>query len=198
MGSESQINRVRQQLARLPAPTQAAARWRAHLLNYQHVPEKEDDAHAWLACCLAWQAVVAGNFGVGAILVDEQGRIIAQGHNQMFHPHFRSDRHAEMVVLDRWEAIASGRPACTLVTSVEPCPMCLVRLISSPVRQVLYLAPDPMGGMVRRMDALPPYWAEAAQGKSFTQADCSASLIQAAHEIFLLNLQELTTRLKTR
>jgi hypothetical protein len=48
------------------------------------------------------------------------------------------------------------------------------------------------------MDGLPPYWAEVAREKSFAQADCSADLIRAAEQVFLLNLEELTARMKAR
>jgi cytosine deaminase len=198
MEKEKVIDAARQRLVELPAHTEAASRWREFLRNYDPLRGRDDDAHAWLACCLAWEAVAAGNFGVGAILVDAAGRVIVQGHNEMFHPRFRSDRHAEMVVLDRWEDGDRTPSGGTLVTSIEPCPMCLVRLSSSAVRRVLYVAPDLTGGMVRRMDALPPYWFEAAREKSFTQANCSAGLIRAAEQIFLLNLKELTARMKAQ
>jgi hypothetical protein len=64
-------------------------------------PKYTDDSYAWLTCALALQGVATGNFGVGAILVDDGGnQILAQGHNEIFNPRFRSDRHAEMVVMD--------------------------------------------------------------------------------------------------
>jgi len=47
--------------------------------------------------------VASGNFGVGCIIVDVYGNVIVQGHNEVFHPYFRSDRHAEMVVMREFE-----------------------------------------------------------------------------------------------
>ncbi|HKB40760.1 MAG TPA: deaminase [Gemmataceae bacterium] len=198
MSNDRTHDLARQRLTELAAPTKAMGGMRADLLEYRPIPEHEDDAHAWLSCVLALEGVAAGNFGVGAILVEEGGRIAVQGHNEMFHPRFRSDRHAEMVVMDRWEGSDPGACGGTLVTSVEPCPMCLVRLSSSALRRVLYVAPDLTGGMVRRMDSLPPYWAEAARGKVFAQARCSPDLVRAAEQIFLLNLEELTAHMKAR
>src|SRR5262249_18495906 len=163
------------------------------LVSYRPDPKHTDDSYAWLTCALALQGVATGNFGVGAILVDDGGnQILAQGHNEIFNPRFRSDRHAEMVVMDCCENTTSEPIGGTLYTSVEPCPMCLVRLSSSAVRRVFYVAPDLSGGMVSRLDALPPFWTQMAQGKVFGQARCSADLIRAANDILLLNLEELT------
>ena len=51
----------------------------------------------------ALAAAREGNFGIGAVIVDPNGEIICSGHNQVFHPRFRSDGHAEMVVMSRFE-----------------------------------------------------------------------------------------------
>ena len=179
----------------------AVEQWRAFLAGYQPRAEHPDDAYAWLTCTLALEGVAGDNFGVGAILVDASGQVLAQGHNQVFHPYFRSDRHAEMVVVEGWE---DGRPelpwpgGLTLYTSLEPCPMCLVRLCNADVRRVLFAAPDSFGGMVQRLNSLPPAWLELAQGKTFAQAHCSPELTHAAAQIFQLNLEALNARLKVR
>lgn len=192
---------ARQRLTQLASAAQGIEDWRSYLLTYQPHAEHPDDAYAWLTCALALEAVAQGNFGVGAVLVDEAGHVLAQGHNEVFHPYFRSDRHAEMVVLDGWEDAHPEPPGpepLTLYTSLEPCPMCLVRLSTSAVRKVFHVALDPPGGMVQRMEALPPFWAGLAEGKTFGPARCSPDLTRAADQLFLLNLQELTARIKAR
>src|SRR5262249_37694257 len=91
-----------------------------------------ESAYCWLSCVLALRALSQGNFGVGALLVDASGSIVATGGNQMFVPRFRSEAHAEMVVMNEFE---SRRTAVAhlaryrLFTSLESCPMCLVRLV---------------------------------------------------------------------
>jgi hypothetical protein len=52
--------------------------------------------------------------------------------------------------------------------------------------------------MVQRLESLPPMWLELARGKTFAQARCSPELADAAAQIFRLNLDELTARLKVR
>jgi cytosine deaminase len=198
MNHEKAYETGRQRLTALEAPTKPVADWKAILLNHRPDGGFADDVPVWLTCALALEGVAAGNFGVGAVLLDAAGSVVAQGHNEVFRPHFRSDRHAEMVVLDRWEDDDTGREGVTLYTSVEPCPMCLVRLSSSAVRRVLYAAPDLPGGMAHRMDNLPLFWGELARGKTFGRAACSADLVRAAEQIFLLNLKELTARMKSR
>jgi tRNA(Arg) A34 adenosine deaminase TadA len=188
-----------QHLHNLRSSGGAVGHWREFLAGYQPQAQHPDDAYAWLACTLALEGVARDNFGVGAILVDAGGQVVAQGHNEVFHPHFRSDRHAEMVVLDGWE---EGRPqvpwpgGLTLFSSVESCPMCLVRLVCADVKRVLFAAEDPIGGMVQRRNNLPPAWLELGQRKTFAQAQCSLELAHAADQIFRINLQELNDRLR--
>ncbi len=93
-------------------------------------------------------------------------------------------------MLPNWKA--------TLYTSLEPCPMCMARLITSAVNRVLYAAPDMTGGMVHRIEDMPPFWIELGEGKVFSHARSSQELINAANEIFLLNLDELFEKLKNR
>jgi cytosine deaminase len=200
--SQEEIRRLgEERLGKLGPGAGGLGAWKPYLLGYQPQEGHPDDAYVWLACALALEAVATGNFGIGAVLVDETGQVAALGHNQVFSPHFRSDRHAEMVVLDGWEDARRGRPdgdGAVLYTSVEPCPMCLVRLSTSAVRKVLFAAPDLPGGMVHRLANLPPFWLEMAQRTTFARAECSDGLAHAAGQIFLLNLEELTARVKAR
>ena len=188
-----------QRLHNLRSVSGAIGHWREFLAGYHPQGQHPDDAYAWLTCTLALEGVASDNFGVGAILVDASGQVVAQGHNQVFHPYFRSDRHAEMVVLERWE---EGRPqvpwpgGLTLFSSLESCPMCLVRLVCADVGRVLFAAEDAVGGMVRRLNELPPAWLELAQRKTFAQAQCSPEWAHAAAQIFRINLQELNGRLR--
>jgi cytosine deaminase len=190
-----------QHLTRIQPTTEGIHTWRTYLKGYQFNKKYPDDAYVWLTCILALKAVEVGNFGVGCILINNQGDLLAQGHNKIFHPYFRSDRHAEMVVMDDFEDAhpePTGLSVYTLYTSLEPCPMCLVRLSTSGINKILFAAPDVPGGMVHRMNNLPPFWFELAQGKIFSQAQCSPDLVHAATQILLLNLDELTTEVKVR
>ncbi len=171
------------------------------LLEYQFKDEHRDDVFAWYSCLLALKAVCKGNLGVGSLLVDNKKDVIAEGHNNVFAPYFRSDLHAEMVVMNQFEdnnKEISSVKGYTLYTSLEPCPMCLTRLITSGINTVLFLAPDEPGGMVHIFENLPKAWHGLSEQQRFCQADCSQDLINAAEEIFLVNREELNKKTKMR
>jgi cytosine deaminase len=142
-----------------------------------------------------------GNYGVGAVLIDPGGEILERGRNSVFFPHFRSDMHAEMVVMTAFE---ERRPAVenmrgyTLLCSLEPCPMCLARLLIAGVQTVKFLAYDDLGGMVSQRDAFPSAWRRLRQRQDFIPADVSDSLRQFALDVFLLNLESCRQRLLSR
>jgi len=176
-------------------------KWKTWLNNYRFDQKYPDDSYIWLTDVLALMAVNSGNFGIGSVLIDGSGDVVVQGHNELFNPYFRSDRHGEMVVMDKFEDTyrdATKLEGYALYTSLEPCPMCLTRLMTSVVNRVLYAAPDMASGMVHRMEDLPPFWIELGAEKVFAQAQCSQELINAANEIFLLNLYRLFEKLKNR
>ena len=190
-----------QGLVKIDPENESIVKWKIWLNNYRFDHEYPDDSYIWLTDVLALMAVNYGNFGVGSVLIDGNGDVVVQGHNEIFNPYFRSDRHGEMVVMDKFEDThrdAAKPEGYTLYTSLEPCPMCMARLITSVVNRVLYAAPDMAGGMVHRMKDLPPFWIELGEGKVFAQVECSQELINAASEIFLLNLGELFEKLKNR
>ncbi len=86
----------------------------------------------------------------------------------------------------------------TLYTSLEPCPMCMVRMLTAGIGRVLYLARDEMWGMTEEREKLPPTWRDLAEGKVFAAADCSSELRDASFRIFGINIDELYERLKNR
>ncbi len=190
-----------QELAKINPTNENAFKWKTWLADYQLNNEYPNDSYIWLTNILALRAIDYGNFGVGCVLIDVNGNIVVQGHNEVLNPYFRSDRHAEMVVVDKFEDSHRGinkREGYTLYTSLEPCPMCLIRLITSDINTILYAAPDIMGGMVHKMQDVPPLWIELYEGKVFSQAKCSQELINAANDIFLINSYELLENIRNR
>ncbi len=160
-----------------------------------------DDHFAFITCEEAYKSVKQGNYGIGSILVSPTGDILCRGHNQVFKPYFRSDLHAEMVVLnyfeDQYQDVEDMR-GYTLYSSIEPCPMCLARLIATGIRTVKYVTPDAGGGMVQSMDGLPQSWINLSKRQSFLQADASPKLQQLAYDTFMFNLLDCRERLFAR
>jgi cytosine deaminase len=146
-------------------------------------------------------AAKEGNFGVGAVLVRENGEVIQRGHNHVFNPYFRSDLHAEMDVMTKFEKRfkdVKSMKGFVLFCSLEPCPMCFLRLIISGVAEVYYAAIDKDGGMVQRFEYLPPEWKELAQRQKFAPAQCSPELSDIALQIFLSTAGENDRKLQNR
>jgi cytosine deaminase len=159
--------------------------------------EYKDDGYALAVVKGALESIREGSGGIGACLVDTStGEIVEYGRNRQFSPHFRSDFHAEMDLLNKYEDRVKKmkRPdnynnlrECknlVLVTSLEPCPMCLTRIINAGIKTVLYVVEDREGGMATRLDSLPPFWREFAADREFRLADCSVELRQIAMDLF--------------
>lgn len=184
----------------VPSDDARVAEWKETLSGYVPAEGAGDDDYALVTCVLALQAVAEGNAGIGCVLAAADGGIVAYGHNRVFYPYFRSDLHGEMSTMDSFEdmrlEISPGE--LTLYSSLEPCPMCMVRLVTAGVGRVLYLARDELWGMTEDRDRLPPTWRDLAEGKVFARADCSPEILRASSEIFNLNIDELYRILKNR
>ncbi len=144
-------------------------------------PKEPDDRFALMTLQEALDAAGEGNFGFGACLVNEStGEVVERGHNHVFYPYSRSDLHAEMDVLDRYEdrmkAPVSRADGLALYLSGEPSPMGLVRILNAGIMKMYYLAPVPQSGMGQTRECLPPIWKEMAKGRDYGLADCSPEL----------------------
>jgi cytosine deaminase len=71
-----------------------------------------------------------------------------------------------------------------LYTSVEPCPMCMSRIINARIKKALYAAPDLAGGMAHKIQDLPTFWRELASGRLYEPARCSPELVNIAKALF--------------
>ena len=169
----------------------------ARIERLQPDPAFKDDAYGLIVIRQALASIKEGSGGIGACLVDETtGTVVATGRNRQYKPYFRSDLHAEMDLLTRYEdwLRKKGGPgskidlrACkniVLISSVEPCPMCLTRMINAGIKKMLYVIPDEIGGMVGRMDQLPPFWKKRARQCDYRQAVCSPEIQRVAYDLF--------------
>lgn len=165
------------------------------------VSPHRDHALGLLVCQEALRAAASGNYGVGAALVDPQGKVIAKGRNQVFSPMFRSDLHAEMVVMNEFEQKfpeVENMRGYTLVSSLEPCPMCVARLLMAGVETVKFLCYDKLGGMTRHLENLPLAWKRLGERQEYQVADVCDELRRFATDVFLLNLDPLRRKLLER
>jgi tRNA(adenine34) deaminase len=99
-----------------------------------------------LAIDQAWKSWTAGSAGVGAILLDTTGSVVAKGRNRTTeqsgaHLSGTIMAHAEMDVLSQ---VPFGTPVTgSLYTTFEPCLMCAATIAFYRVPEVHYAAADP-------------------------------------------------------
>ena len=99
-----------------------------------------------LAIDQAWASWTAGSAGVGAVLVDRSGSVVAKGRNrttERAESHLSGTimAHAEMDVLS--QVPFGTRIAGSLYTTFEPCLMCAATIAFYRVPEVHYAAADP-------------------------------------------------------
>lgn len=109
-------------------------------------PAAELEAAMRVALEEAASAPSHGDVPVGAVVVHD-GRIVAARHNERERTGDPS-AHAELLVL-RDAAARLGRwrlGDCTLVATLEPCPMCAGALLAARVGRLVFAAADPKAG----------------------------------------------------
>jgi tRNA(adenine34) deaminase len=108
-----------------------------------------EKARILMGAALVEARVAAGQGEVpaGAVVADLEGRIISGGHNRMVSLNDPT-AHAEVMAL-RSAAFTLNNyrlPDTVLVSTLEPCPMCLMAAIHARVSLIIYGAPEPRWG----------------------------------------------------
>lgn len=107
------------------------------------------EAYMQLALEEARQAAARGEVPVGAVLVDEEGNILAQAGNRT-EAECDPSAHAELLAIRAACAIRRSPrlPDCTLYVTLEPCPLCATAISFARLRRIVFGAFDPKGGGV--------------------------------------------------
>ncbi|SHJ72559.1 cytosine deaminase [Desulfatibacillum alkenivorans DSM 16219] len=160
--------------------------------------DNSDEYFSWISCWIALYSVQTNNLGIGALLVDQDNKIVSYSHNQVFSPKFRSDAHAEMLTINDFESRQPSKcnlSGYTIYSSLEPCPMCLTRLIIAGVGRVVYVADDEYGGMVHLIDLLPKIWQDLRKTGVYTSLECCQNIKNLSSDIFAYNRERLDSTL---
>ncbi len=94
-------------------------------------------------------AAARGEVPVGAVVLDAAGAVLAAAGNRT-EGDCDASAHAELLAL-RAAGAARGSPRlpdCTLVVTLEPCPMCAAAISAFRVAKLVFGAYDPKGGGV--------------------------------------------------
>src|SRR5690348_6903074 len=111
----------------------------------------------WMTVALeeARAAAAAGDVPVGAVIVDDSGKLVGRGRNKR-----ELDRdptaHAEIVALrEAARALGHWRVEATLFVTQEPCPMCAGAIVNARVRRLVFGCPNPKAGAVATLYQIP-------------------------------------------
>jgi len=112
------------------------------------VTSMDDDAR-WMGLALdeARLALATGDVPVGAVVVGADGVVLGRGHNAR-EAAGDPTAHAEVIAL-RAAAVALGRwrlDGCSLVVTLEPCPMCAGATVLARIPRLVLGAWDPKAG----------------------------------------------------
>lgn len=115
------------------------------------MPTPASAVAAWMGYALAEAQIAAGHADVpvGAVVVDEEGRVLARGRNERERD-LDPTAHAEVVAIRR-AAVRLGRwrlDGCTLVVTLEPCAMCAGAVAQARLDRVVFGAWDAKAGAV--------------------------------------------------
>jgi tRNA(adenine34) deaminase len=104
----------------------------------------------WMTIALeeARAAAASGDVPVGAVIIDDAGRLIGRGRNKR-----ELDRdptaHAELVALrDAARALGQWRVEATMFVTQEPCPMCAGAAVNARIKRLVYGCTNPKAGAV--------------------------------------------------
>lgn len=101
------------------------------------------------ALAAAREAAVRGEVPVGAVLVSEEGAVLASESNRVVELRDPT-AHAEILAIrEACRKLGNERlTGCDLYVTLEPCPMCAQAISLARVRRLYFAADDPKGGGV--------------------------------------------------
>jgi tRNA(adenine34) deaminase len=144
-----------------------------------------DDLAMTRALVLAGEAARAAEIPVGAVVLDQSGRIVAEGRNTREATHDPTG-HAEIEAMRRAAASVGSwnLEGHTLVVTLEPCLMCAGAILQARVSRVVFGAWDDKAGAAGSTydvlrDRRLPYRAEVVGG---VEASAASALLRAFFE----------------
>jgi tRNA(adenine34) deaminase len=135
-----------------------------------------------IALAAAERAAATADVPIGAVVIGPDGGVLATGWNER-EAHGDPTAHAEVVAI-RQAAAALGEwrlDGCTLVVTLEPCPMCAGAIVLSRIPRVVFGAWDEKAGAAgsvfdilreRRLN----HWVEVFPG--VREAECAELLTE--------------------
>ena len=115
---------------------------------------------------LAWESYRQGSLPIAAVIVDERNAVVARGRNRLrdgdpkdhsepnaLHRHPLA--HAEVNALLDFPFDRLSASRCTLLSTTEPCPLCVGALRMCSLGGLTYASRDPWAGSAALFDTVP-------------------------------------------
>ncbi|MFN5515694.1 MAG: nucleoside deaminase [Cyanobacteriota bacterium] len=121
-------------------------------------PQANADHYRWLdrALTLAQEAGAAGDVPVGAVVVSQEGTVLAEAANRKQRDS-NPVAHAEILALEQASRVLGTwhLETCRLYVTLEPCPMCAGALLQARLGLLVYGAADPKAGAIQTVLTIP-------------------------------------------
>ena len=143
----------------------------------------------------ACNAALEGNYGIGAVLADGCGNVVARGHNTLGDSQnpWVHVAHAEINAIadyhTKFELGDRDYDSLTLYSTLEPCPMCTCAIFNARIPLILFGAVDePAGVMHSHPKSFPPLWNMLIEreGIRFKLAQIPEEIRIACEKVFLI------------
>jgi tRNA(adenine34) deaminase len=123
---------------------------------------------------IARQATKTGDVPVGALVINKDGVVIGTGFNER-EANNDPTAHAEIVAIrNACTRLQNSRlDGCTLVVTLEPCPMCAGAIAQSRISHLIFGAWDEKGGAVGSV------WDVIRDPRSLYKLDVTAGISEA-------------------
>ncbi len=158
-------------------------------------------AEPWRVCLtLAWESYRQGSLPIAAAIVDARGTVLARGRNRLrddvrdyggepnaLHAHPLA--HAEINALLAFPFSERAASTCTLLTTTEPCPLCVGAVRMSDMGCLTYTSRDPWAGSSTLFETVPYIRQKGTRVASLAGSRLETCLIALQTDAHLRNIR---------
>ncbi|MGD7023574.1 nucleoside deaminase [Rossellomorea vietnamensis] len=113
-------------------------------------------SQAWKTCFeQAWLSYCSGSFPIGAVITDENGKVISAGRNKVYEKSQEPGQicsnkiaHAEINAILKIDNLETNRnrKKYSIFSTMEPCALCFGAIVMSSIKTIHYAAGDGLAG----------------------------------------------------
>ncbi len=141
--------------------------------------KKTDEYYMQLALKQAKKAFTIDEVPIGALVIDEVGKVLGRGYNQVEKKH-QQIAHAEVIAISQaCKKIGDWRlNNCTLYVTLEPCSMCMGLIRLSRLKRVVFGARSKLFGYQLDKEVQFPLYKKGIEVKEGILADNAVEILK--------------------